>query len=69
MPLISEKKQDVFTVYCLILKYCFLKIMDLEYVDIMIGGKFFRLHIWTSFIGQFIDPVGGKGRGRGVMLF
>ena len=37
MPLMSEKKQDVLTVYCLILKYCFLIIMDIEYVDILTG--------------------------------
>ena len=25
----------------------------------------FKLLIWTSFIGQFIHPVGGEGWGKG----
>ena len=25
----------------------------------------FSLLIWTSFIGQFVDPVGGEGWGKG----
>ena len=35
------------------------------YVDIMAGEncRQFRLLICTSFIGQFVYPVGGKGMG------
>ena len=41
-----------------------------EYKD-MEGNCQFRLLTWTSFIGQFVHPVGGKGRskdGKGVVI-
>ena len=37
--------------------------MDIEYMDIIGKNHQFRLLIWTSFIGQFVRQVGGKGDG------
>ena len=37
--------------------------MDIEYMDILGKNHQFRLLIWTSFIGQFVRQVGGKGDG------
>ena len=40
--------------------------MEIEYTLIYLQGKIFRqfcLPIWTLFIGQFINLVGGSGMG------
>ena len=44
--------------------------MDIEYVDITTGENFrkFRVLTWTSYIGQFVHPLGGKGWVKGVGL-
>ena len=44
--------------------------MDIEYVDIMTGENFrkFRVLQWSSYIGQLVHPLGGKGWVKGVGL-
>ena len=40
--------------------------MDIDCVDILIE-KNLRLLMWTSFISQYVHPVGGEGE-KGILL-
>ena len=41
--------------------------MDVEYTWILCGGICcqFRLLTWNLFIGHFVHPIGGEGKGKG----